>query len=132
MLVLAGGTKVIPTLLNQEFKFQKLSSKTYRHSEKPVYEEVLILLQKDAEMIGKLGEPLKKGKVFRAQIIPQNSLKADTLVEFEVIGASKKARVYVEARVDTGVVFLKKLILYFDNPYEKIWKLSRLTEQKTA
>ena len=130
--ILAGGIKMIPTMLNKDFKFSFVGAKSYKHSEKPFYDEVLVYLKKDEKIVQELGEPLKLGKIFRKQMLPQDSQKAEVFAELEIAGANKTVRIYAEAQVDTGVVFLKQLVVYFQKPERKVWLIPDYSDAPAA
>ena len=115
--------------LMQHAKFQmphfKKISIPVLHPEKPVLAEVLLNLKKDSDMLKQLGEPLKAGRVLRLRHNNPDNIKEVFDVEFEVSGSLKKASIFVEAEVDTGVVMLKQLVVYFQNPPKKVWQIPR-------
>ncbi len=130
--VLAGGIKMVPMMFAKDFKLTFLGSNSYKHSEKPIYDEVLVHVKKNTEITQELGEPLKLGEIFRARLLPRDSQKAEAYSEFEVIGAHKSVRIYAEAQVDTGVVFLKQLVIYFENPNRKVWLIPYYRDPPSA
>jgi|GEM_PF-4626364 len=111
--------------LSKQLRFQlphfKKLSISAPHLEKSVLAEVLLSLKKDTDLLKEMGEPLKTGKVLRLRRGNESNLKELFDIELEISGSIKKGSAFVEAEVDTGVVLLKQLVVYFQNPAKKVW-----------